>query len=619
MKQQTKVFESDCVIIGAGVSGTYAAWRLLTDKNSPYKGQGDKVALFEMSDRVGGRLLTWMPFGKGSGLRAELGGMRFLKTSDDGTHRGHELVHKLIGKLGLETTDFYTIEKGADKDPGKDHGILYVRGERTRYLQPDPHTIKARYDLNDTESKAPGSILSDVITTIVQQNKDNLPEETSLDWTKWNRETWDRVKPLLKYQGNDLHKWGFWNLLSTILSNEGYQYLTDALGYYSLVRNWNASEALSFIAQDFAAPPDFFTLKNGLSELPETLAGQFLIESGDYSNLFLGHQLVKFEVDESATFPFTLHFHKSIDDWEKRFPGGDKMPYHPTVRAKKIILALPSWSLKALEPSRAFDPQKNKRLQKVINSVEGMPAFKLFLLYRERWWEKPNGGGIGGKIEHGHSVCDLPIRQTYYFKPDESAKDNGWGLLMVSYDDGQAVDYWRGMEEPPDKRQESREALMNEIQELGLPAMFSGLLTSKDNMKFVPPPNLHLAPDIMTRRAVEQMELLHNQWPGSTPKPAIAAYADWSLDPFGGGWNFWRPQVDALEVMEKLASPLFDQQGKEYDAYIVGEAYCGIQGWVEGTLTQTEIVLQTNFSLKRPDWLPEKYYLGPRPRVPVPV
>ena len=50
--------------------------------------------------------------------------------------------------------------------------------------------------------------------------------------------------------------------------------------------------------------------------------------------------------------------------------------------------------------------------------------------------------------------------------------------------------------------------------------------------------------------------------------------------------------------------------GKPHEVYIVGEAYSGVHGWVEGALTATEVILQQEFKLTRPDWLPADYYLG---------
>lgn len=612
-------YTCDCAIIGGGVSGTYAGWRLLTDTNS--KLQGKKVAIFEMGERIGGRLMSWLPFGPGSGFRAELGGMRFLKE--------HQMVYNLVDQaLKLDIVPFYTIEKGAIEDPALDHGWLYLRGDHTKYVATptmDPKTdpVVQRYKLAESEKQFSSALLKSVITTIVRESQ--LPDRFFLQaasgdqppWTTWDRKTWDEVKPDLSYQGRPLWKWGFWNLLSTILqSHEAYDYLMDALGYYSLVRNWNAAEALSFIALDFASQPDFFTLKEGYGSLPGTLAKKFTDEAK--GEIFLHHQLVKFESDGQEGF--ILHFRetKEIDGVK----GNEE--FHQTVRAKQIILAIPQWALQKLEPSNVFNEQENIDLKEVIRSVLGQPAFKLFLLYEKRWWEEAGSGWDGGSIQHGHSICDLPIRQTYYFRPDICDQPNppevpykDYGLLMVSYDDGQAVDYWRGMEEGPDRLKQNRAELHSKLQALlghfGLASSFSGLNGNISGGNILSewslPPHFREAPQTMIDRAVEQVELLHKKAPGSTPAPLIGAYADWSLEPYGGGWNFWRPQFKALDIMKKMA-----EEGPlpgVHNVYIVGEAYCGLQGWVEGTLSQAEVTLQNHFGLSMPHWLPKDYYMGP--------
>ena len=624
-RDEQGVYECDCAIIGGGVSGVYAGWRLLTGEGSSC--QGKKVAIFEMSNRLGGRLLSWLPFGSEGGLRAELGGMRFYRATEDQNHqlKGHQLVHKLVEQLELKTEKFYTYDEPAEQD----HTILYLRGARMSYRKPDLSVLEQRYLLQGEERTIPDKLLAYVIDTVVRESMPYISHlGLDTDWPSWDRQKWDAVKPSLKYEDRYLWQWGFWNLLSTILSNEGYQYLIDSLGYYSLVRNWNAAEALSFIAQDFAAQPDFLTLKDGYGHLPAELGEKF-VEAG--GAVFLHHQLTKFEKDGNGHF--LLHFYFR----QEQLPfsaTAQAMPFHQTVRARKLLLALPHWSLKQLESSNAFNLLEQPELRQRINTVTGVPAFKLFLLYRKRWWEDESGGGIGGGIKHGHSVCDLPLRQTYYFKPDDDAKDSGWGLLMVSYDDGQTVDYWKGMEESQQKKQQGRMELMQRISNLRLAMSFSGFMGAKgENLanvgssSYVLPPNINVAPTAMIQRAVEQVALLHGKDPQKMDpndpilNPEIGVYADWSLDPFGGGWNFWRPQINALEVMADLAtrSLCSDQDGQEYQVYIVGEAYCGLQGWVEGTLTATEVVLENEFGLKRPGWLPAAYYLGPGLNQPVQV
>ena len=76
----------DVAIIGAGVSGLYSGFRLLTGDFQAGKTAPASVHLFEMSDRVGGRLES-IRLPK-SGVIGELGGMRNLAA--------HEIVNGLM-------------------------------------------------------------------------------------------------------------------------------------------------------------------------------------------------------------------------------------------------------------------------------------------------------------------------------------------------------------------------------------------------------------------------------------------------------------------------------------------------------------------------------------------
>src|ERR1017187_4484377 len=76
--------ELDVAIVGGGFSGLSSAWRLLTAPNRP-----QKVPVFEMSDRIGGRLESiQLP---GMHIQGELGGMRYTTQ--------HEIVTALIEEV----------------------------------------------------------------------------------------------------------------------------------------------------------------------------------------------------------------------------------------------------------------------------------------------------------------------------------------------------------------------------------------------------------------------------------------------------------------------------------------------------------------------------------------
>jgi hypothetical protein len=60
----------------------------------------------------------------------------------------------------------------------------------------------------------------------------------------------------------------------------------------------------------------------------------------------------------------------------------------------------------------------------------------------------------------------------------------------------------------------------------------------------------------MIDHATEQLALLHNTSRGKIRKLLVGACADWTVDPVGGGWNFWRPQVDVQQAMQEIRRPL---------------------------------------------------------------
>ncbi|PHM74593.1 monoamine oxidase [Xenorhabdus kozodoii] len=49
---------------------------------------------------------------------------------------------------------------------------------------------------------------------------------------------------------------------------------------------------------------------------------------------------------------------------------------------------------------------------------------------------------------------------------------------------------------------------------------------------------------------------------------------------------------------------------KNESVHIIGEAYSGDQGWIEGAFCVAEKLLQECFGLNWPNWLDDKYYLG---------
>ena len=96
----------DLAIIGAGITGSFSAWRL--------RNNFSKISLFEYSDRIGGKIYT---ANLSNGTKVELGAMRVHPQE-------HNLIMKLLNETGMKVP-FWGV-------PPAETGIYYIHGTRKR-------------------------------------------------------------------------------------------------------------------------------------------------------------------------------------------------------------------------------------------------------------------------------------------------------------------------------------------------------------------------------------------------------------------------------------------------------------------------------------------------------
>ncbi|MCB0036889.1 MAG: FAD-dependent oxidoreductase [Anaerolineales bacterium] len=388
----------DVAIVGGGVSGIYSGWRLATADLSasplaPHANESGKlnIHLYELSDRIGGRLISLDP-PEIQGIKAEFGGMRYLTNQP--------LVKGLIDQLGLETRPFPV---------SGDENIYYIRGHHLRgrdFTNPD----KVPYRLSWLEKgKTPGQLIAAAIDTLI-------PGAAHL-----TKEQWQEVKENYTFHGRYLWELGFWNLLNEVMSSEAFKLLQDAGGYDTTMTNWNAAEAIPWYLADFGETAEYRTVLNGMESVPLTVADRFT-QAG-------GH----------------IHTGFRLDTFAKRADGLIELKFdgQPSVLARHLILAMPRRSLELLDDDIEFflHPQ----VKALIPTVTPHPMFKLFLCYRYAWW-------YDAGVNNGRSVTDLPLRQVYYFGSEvegpaaynQELRDS---LVMASYDDGSNVGFWAGLAE----------------------------------------------------------------------------------------------------------------------------------------------------------------------------
>lgn len=378
----------DVAIVGGGVSGVYCGWRLLES------GKATKIALFEGSNRIGGRLVSVTPPGMPD-TYCELGGMRFTSSQP--------LIKTLVGQLDLPTEPFSVQEP---------NNLAYLRRRRLTVGELGDAS-KLPYDLDWWERQTD---LGKLLATAVDQIVPGASGMTDEEWA-WTRENF-------LIDGKPVYEHGFWNLLSRVLSSEALSYLTGSSGYFSPTANWNASDAIRSDLTDFGQSIEYFRVSTGYQQVPLTMLDQFQAKGGTVD---MEYRLVSVDgAQVNGAAGVTLVFDH----------GGETK----TVRARHLILAMPRRSLDLIEASGPVFG--NTAFQKLYRTVEPAPFFKLFVAYPYPWWE------LSLDLEQGQSVTDMPIRQCYYWgvgkaaTPDPAFKP---GVLLASYDDRFVVSFWDGL------------------------------------------------------------------------------------------------------------------------------------------------------------------------------
>jgi lysine 2-monooxygenase len=535
-------------IVGGGCAGAYCALRL--------QGQlprDSSIALFEYSDRIGGRLYTrtlpYMPH-----VNAEVGGMRYIPWNAK-TGGGHKMVNAIIDELKLETREFPM--GNSDPKIGPNNNYVFLRRQHLLYGELSDST-KVPYRVDWPER----NLNPDQLQTFAYQYlvPEAVKRDLSLD------ELFD-VKCFGKY----LYEYGLWDLLYLVLSSEAYSYMLDAGGYDTNVANANAVSALP--SDDFTAGTIYRTITRGYDQMPIQAVKTFNDKGGA---VYMQHRLLAIERNgERSRLTFErIRTEENPDSILRTF---HRTATQVTVDAEQVILAMPRRSLELID----WAPLRDERVEPVVNSVIKQVAFKLFLGYEYPWWKS-----LG--LEAGRSITDMPLRQIYYFGTEEDSPGGEPGntnsLMMASYNDLRSVPFWKAFENDPP---------------------FPGYRPQSNGGLDIPPvPRQHLP---ATTGMVNMAQLMIREIHGtrSIPAPYSAAYHDWSEDPFGAGWHAWKAGIDFRRMMKAIRHPADD-----WRVYVCGEAYSVNQGWVEGAYQTAEHVLQDSFRLKPPPWLGD-YDLGP--------
>jgi lysine 2-monooxygenase len=560
----------DVAIVGGGVSGCYCGYRLLTaDPAIPalrgmLRASGRdslSVALYEASDRIGGRLWSYR-FPETPNQPAEMGGMCFSP------------LHANV--FGLCTQELQLETEKADEFIV--YNLQYLRDHRFAFKDYKPNKKRrdyypdvVPYFLKDHEKwQYPGDLMLAAFKKAVPAEAASLLDQLqgAGDDPAKAREIIHKLQLMLQdacVTGTDLklHDYGFWDLLSQNASHEAYDMATMSSGFYSTTQNWNAYDTALGCFVDFSVPQEWKKLVNGYDVLPGEMARRFADHGG---KLRTGTRLRGIEIQGSdGEVLITMRLEASGVPW--------------TQRARNVILAIPPRSVQLLNPDTFLF--SSRQFVDDLSTVTCEPASKLFLTFAKPWWrEVPSSSRRKGEtIQSGQSATDLPIRLCYYLGSEKNHKS----LLLASLADSIAVEYWNGY------LSRSR---------FGLSDRRTGASQGRPEALLMDPP-----PPAMVRDAVSQLSLLHHF---DVPKPLSAAFVNWSADPYGGGFHFWNTHVRSWETIPRIRRPV-----PGVNLFLCGEAFSAKQGWVEGAINTAETTLETYFGLPRPAWAPKDYDFGP--------
>jgi monoamine oxidase len=229
---------------------------------------------------------------------------------------------------------------------------------------------------------------------------------------------WAKTKELLTLDGRPLINWGFCNLLGRFLSDEALQFFEMGIGYSSVVRNWNAADALS-LAVEYISSPTEKTLVDGMQALPDALAVAVAREG---STIYCQHKLVSLHTPAQTA--------DGLHELDFVTPDGPR-----TVRARRVVLALPRRAIELIGDCAAL---KEPRITALLATVTPRPLGKLLLAHEQPWWHL-----LG--LTSGRATTDLPIRQIYYFGTEPDRPASATGCLTMCYFDRPQLDYWAGL------------------------------------------------------------------------------------------------------------------------------------------------------------------------------
>ncbi|MGF1681576.1 FAD-dependent oxidoreductase [Photobacterium minamisatsumaniensis] len=574
---------SEVVVVGAGMAGLYTSWRILKETNC------EDLVIIDGANRTGGRLDSdLITFSDGSTVKEEEGGMRFTFDYMDN-------LMALFSKLDI-TDDIVPFPMNSNGNNRR-----YFRGESFNVNQSSENDYAVwsdLYNLSPSEKNIePNEMIKTVYNRILAANPDFTNQWDTDDLTP---EYWQAFRLDCKWDGTALYNWSLWDLFMAMdYSNESVTLLYRLTGFNgTFLSRMNAGEAFQLLL-DFPNDPQFKTLKKGFSTLPNAL-----VESIGKDKIHLRTRLENIEInDKKSKMKYTLTYKGTT-------PAG--LVSESKIETNKVILALPRLALEKLfVKSNAYNrlhEQQASELWNTLQSSTNQPLLKINLYYDKAWWTEDQTAQP--TVEFGPNFSDLPTGSVYpfYSLDDElsaalaasQSSHNGEMVLSDSekerinqvneekydkpaaltiYCDYLNINFWSALQNTGEK--------------------FSSEMQQEANFTF--PQTIFPASKAVVKQATTFFKQIFNS--SYVPKPVFTSARIWqgstqfdvkASEQFGYGVHQWGLGANDREVIETMIQPF----GEDIQVYTCNEAYSDYQGWVEGSLRSSNVMLNRAFGLE---------------------
>jgi monoamine oxidase len=387
------------------------------------------------------------------------------------------------------------------------------------------------YRLHDDEKGiAPADLLQAALNRVLAANGVNPPPSQTPAF-------WQALRTKYTWKGATLNQWQLWALLRDMgHGEEAITMMSQALGFTAPMLDLvNAGSALQLLA-DFPARPTFYTLRRGYGKVTDALAANVSALGGE----------IRLASPVTSLTRLDQGFAVDVQD-----AGGASSRYV----APQVILTPAAAPMRRLyDRAPALNTGAHAaQLRADIDSVRGMPLLKILFYYDHPWWD--DASIVQPPYEVGVSFTDLPINAVYPFLSITEPQVSSHAALTI-YCDFAKVNYWRGLQNVP-------------------PAFTSDLQTQHPEIT----PTTTAIVDAVSAQLTELMGA------NAVPAPLLSCYRCWADDgPVGSAYHMWALGADDVAAGQRLVEPT-------NGLYVANEAWSDMQGWVNGSLRSSDLVL----------------------------